>query len=573
MIPYFTIIPVTLSVWHSVIGHFTTELMLKSNITKTTRNTWKVLLLGASSLFALFGQTTLVQAAEKAANTKRNIIYVLTDDQRYDELGILNPILNTPNMDKLANEGIHFKNAFVTTALCSPSRASILTGQYMHNHGVVDNNKPAREGTIFFPEYLQDAGYQTAFIGKWHMGESAGHGVSDMPQNGFDYWLSFPGQGIYYPKTMPNGKPYTFNINGKRVPQTGYITDELTDYSIDWLTERDESKPFMLYLSHKAVHANFSPAKRHENLYEDVTLPVPASQADTPENRKGKPMWVQNQRNSWHGVDFPYHSSLDVQSYKKQYHRAIGAVDDSLGRILTWLEENNLTENTTVILMGDNGFMFGEHGLIDKRNAYEESMRVPLLAYAPGYLEAGKVVTEMVANIDIAPTLLEMAGVASPKHFDGKSFLDLAQGKAKGEWRNNFLYEYYWEFNYPSTPTTFALRSDNFKIIQYHGVWDTEELYDLKNDPKEMVNLIDDPKYLAVKVEMRGKLFTLLANNKGEHTVPFTEKFSSGAVYREEGRSKAAEFPEHWLKEDGEDGLRDFMKHDKKRLPKKQKTK
>lgn len=524
----------------------------------------KTLIVGSTALLSI--TSISANSAESSANQKRNVIYILTDDQRYDELGVLNPILDTPNMDQLANGGVHFKNAFVTTALCSPSRASILTGQYMHNHGVVDNNKPPRKGTVFFPKYLQNKGYETAFIGKWHMGEDAGHGASDMPQPGFDYWLSFPGQGVYYPKVMPNGKPYTFNINGKRIPQTGYITDELTDYSVKWLENRDQEKPFFLYLSHKAVHSNFAPAKRHEKQYESDEIPVPASQADTPENNKGKPMWAQNQRNSWHGVDFPYHSSMDVQSYKKQYHRALSAVDDSVGRILAWLEENDLTETTTVVLMGDNGFMFGEHGLIDKRNAYEESMRVPLLAYAPGYLKPGTVVNEMVANIDIAPTMLDMAGIEKPKHFDGESFLPLVRGDDKVEWRDNFLYEYYWEFNYPSTPTTFALRTDGFKLIQYHGVWDTEELYDIKNDPKEMNNLIDDPDYLAIKVKLRKELFSKLQNNKGEHSVPFTEKFSSGAIYRHGDRSKAAEFPQSWEREGSEADLRQFMKHDGKKL-------
>jgi len=499
---------------------------------------------------------------DKTTQTERNIIYVLTDDQRYDELGFLNPILNTPNMDKLASGGVHFKNAFVTTALCSPSRASILTGQYMHNHGVVDNNKPPREGTVFFPSYLQDAGYETAFIGKWHMGEAAGHGTSDAKQPGFDHWISFPGQGIYYPKTLPNGKPYTLNVNGKRIPQKGYITDELTDYSMAWLESRDKNKPFMLYLSHKAVHSNFAPAQRHKDQYADKTIPVPISQADSDENYKGKPMWVKNQRNSWHGVDFPYHSALDVQSYKKQYHRALSAVDDSLGRILQYLDDHNLTETTTVILMGDNGFMFGEHGLIDKRNAYEESMRVPLLAYAPGYLDAGQVVEEVVANIDIAPTILDIAGVKSPEHFEGESMMLLVNGKEPANWRTELLYEYYWEFNYPQTPTTFALRTDNFKLIQYHGVWDTEELYDIKNDPQEMVNLIDDDNYLEVRVLLRKKLFEMLANNRNEHVVPFTEKFSHGAVFRETDRSKASEFPSNWLRKGNDNDLRQFMKSD-----------
>lgn len=491
-----------------------------------------------------------------AASEKFNIIYILTDDQRYDEIGFMNPRITTPNMDKLAAEGIHFKNAFVTTALCSPSRATILTGQYMHNHGVVDNNNPAREGTVFFPSYLQESGYETGFIGKWHMG---GHG--DMPQPGFDYWVSFKGQGDYYPKKNKwNNKKSQINVNGRRVPQKGYITDELTDYAFEFLNGRSKDKPFFLYLSHKAVHANFTPAKRHENQYADVSIEIPSSQADTEENYSGKPMWVRNQRNSWHGVDFPYHSDLDVQEYKRQYHRALSAVDDSIGRIFQWLEENNLEKSTLVMLMGDNGFMFGEHGLIDKRNAYEESMRVPLLAWAPEWFEGGTVVDEMVVNLDIAPTMLDIAGRKPMQHFDGVSFLPLMRNEEVEGWREDFLYEYYWEFNYPSTPTTFALRSSDYKYIQYHGVWDTEELYDMQNDPKEMINLINKPELDAVKRRMRETLFQRLENRQGQHTIPFTEKYTQGAVYRERHRSEAAEYPAHWLKEDGDDGLRTFLR-------------
>ena len=422
----------------------------------------------------------------------KNVIYVLTDDQRYDELGFMNPIIETPNMDRMAAEGVHFKNAFVTTALCSPSRASILTGQYMHNHGVVDNNKPPRDGTIFFPEYLQKAGYNTAFFGKWHMGELApAVRRLDDPQPGFDHWVSFAGQGHYYP-IKPNGEQSMLNINGDIVKQKGYITDELTDYAVDWLDSRDSEEPFFMYLSHKAVHANFAPAQRHSQQYADRTIPVPDSQADTPENYEGKPMWVKNQRNSWHGVDFPYHSSLDVQAYKMRYHRALSAVDESLGRLFKWLEDNGHADDTIVMLMGYNGFMFGEHGLIDKRNAYEESMRVPLLAWGDG-LKANHVVKEIAANIDIAPTILDIAGLESPEQFEGESLYSLARGESESEWRDDLLYEYYWEFNYPSTPTTFALRTDDYKFITYHGLWDTEELYDMRTDPKEMHNLIHDP--------------------------------------------------------------------------------
>ena len=495
------------------------------------------------------------------ASNPRNVIYILTDDQRFDELGFMNPVIDTPHMDKLAKEGVHFKNAFVTTALCSPSRASILTGQYMHSHGVVDNNKAAKPGTVYFPSYLQQVGYETAFIGKWHMG-----GHHDDPQPGFDYWLSFPGQGDYYPKRKRNGKMSQFNINGKHVKQKGYITDELTDYTLNWLEqERDEDKPFFVYLSHKAVHANFSPAERHKAQYSNAKIAVPESQADTEENYKGKPMWVKNQRNSWHGVNFPYHSELDVQEYKRQYHRALSAVDDSLGRINEWLKANNLDQNTAVILMGDNGFLFGEHGLIDKRNAYEESMRVPLIASIPG-AKKGLVVEEMAANIDIAPTILDIAGIKEmPPQFAGDSLLPLAEGKKLTDWRDTLLYEYYWEFNFPQTPTTFAVRSDNYKLIQYHGIWDTDELYDIKNDPQEMNNLIDDPRYLAIKVQLRKDLFARLSMD-GEHAVPYTKKFSSGSVFRQIDRSKAAEFPNHWLRKGNERDLERFFTPDDRRV-------
>ncbi len=479
--------------------------------------------------------------AAQAAKKPPNIIYILTDDQRYDELGIMNPLLKTPNMDSIAADGVHFKNAFVTTALCSPSRATILTGQYANTHGVVDNNAALRKGTVFFPSYLQKAGYETGFIGKWHMGNSG-----DKQQPGFDKWVSFEGQGHYYPGLI-NGEINKLNVDGKHVPQKGYITDELTDYAIDWLDTLDQEKPFFLYLSHKAVHARFLPAERHKNIYADKKVKMPDNMANTAENYKGKPRWVKDQRSSWHGVDYPYHGQLDVAQYKMEYHRTITAVDDSVGRVRDWLKDNNLDENTIVMLMGDNGFLFGEHGLIDKRNAYEESMRVPLLATGPGF-EQGKVVTEVVANLDIAPTILSLAGIESPEHFQGRSFTKLANGeKLDKPWNNEFAYEYFWEFNFPHTPTTFAVRTDKFKLIQYHGIWDQEELYDMVNDPKEMNNLINDPAYIETKKHLRKRIFALMGNQRGEHVVPYTERTQDGAIYRAPGDSKAADFPEQWL--------------------------
>ena len=364
-----------------------------------------------------------------AGATPRNVIFVLVDDLRFDAAGFMgHPWLETPHLDALAKRGVHMRNAFVTTALCSPSRASILTGHYAHRHRVVDNTTPVPAGLTYFPQYLQRAGYDTAFIGKWHMGAE-----SDAPQPGFDRWVSFRGQGTYLPSK--NG----LNVDGRPVPQRGYITDELTDYAIDWLQQRRADRPFFLYLSHKAVHSDFVPAERHRGRYANRPFTPPASMADTPANYEGKPMWVRNQRNSWHGVDFPYHSTLDIADYYRRYAETLLAVDESMGRIESLLRERGLLESTIVMFMGDNGFAFGEHGLIDKRTAYEESMRVPLVM-AGGRLPAAHSVDAVVANIDIAPTILEAAGLAPPA-MDGRSFLALARSESP-PWRDTLLYQY-----------------------------------------------------------------------------------------------------------------------------------
>jgi N-acetylglucosamine-6-sulfatase len=476
------------------------------------------------------------------AKSPQNVVFILVDDLRYDAMGFMgHPFLKTPHIDALAARGANFTNAFVTTSLCSPSRASILTGQFVHNHRVVDNNNLAPAGTIYFPQYLQQAGYDTAFVGKWHMG-----GHSDEPRPGFDHWVSFRGQGNY---NSPNSK-YTLNVNGERVPQRGYITDELTDYAVDWLQGRSVEKPFFLYLSHKAVHAEFKPAPRHKDWYSDAEIATPATMADTAQNYRGKPMWVRNQRNSWHGVDFPYHSTLDIKEYYRNYCRTLMAVDDSLGRVNATLKELGLDENTVVMFMGDNGFLFGEHGLIDKRNAYEESMRVPLVAAGPQWLKPGSTVTGVVANIDIGPTILELAGLGTPPQMDGRSFVKMATGDqpADDPWRDYLLYEYYWEWNFPHTPTVFALRGERFKFIQYHGIWDTDELYDLQADPQETTNLILDPTYKKLANELRGKLNNEL-KERGAMQVPFGAKRGSGANLRNGSGAKAAEFPPHVIRE------------------------
>ena len=474
---------------------------------------------------------------QKVAGAKvRNVVFILSDDHRYDAMSFLgHQFAKTPYMDSIAKNGVHLKNAFVTTSLCSPSRASILTGLYTFRHRVIDNNRLVPKGTIFFPQYLQKVGYSTAYIGKWHMG-----GATDEPRPGFDHWVSFRGQGHYLPPN-PN---YTLNVDGKRVKQKGYITDELTGYAIDWLKkQKPDEKPFFLYLSHKAVHANFTPAKRHEGQFSALPFKRPASEANTDENYKGKPRWLRDQRNSWHGVDFPYHSALDIEKYYKRYCETLSAVDDGIGRVLDQLKAMGIHDETLVIYMGDNGFMFGEHGLIDKRVAYETSIRVPMVMQCPDLFEGGRVVDEVVANIDVAPTIFEAMGLAKPPHMDGASILPLARGQDV-PWRDYFLYVYYWEKNFPQSPTVFSLRGDTYKYITYYGLWDTDELYNIAEDPGETKNLIHDPKFKDIVKKMDDRLYAMMDEMGGMY-VPLNQPRGGSQNKRLRGRGgdEASNFP------------------------------
>ena len=437
----------------------------------------------------------------------KNIVLILSDDHRYDYMGFHEESpewLQTPAIDRLASEGVHIANAFVTTSLCSPSRASILTGQYAFRHGAVDNSHPMLEGIRTYPEALQAAGYATGFFGKWHIGAA-----TDDPQPGFDRWVSFQGQGTYYDPVL--------NFDGeRRVRVEGYTTDLLTDYAIEWLEDvRESDQPFMLYLSHKAVHSEFIPADRHVGTYSDSELIMPDSMADTESNYAGKPRWVREQRFSWHGVDFMYHSDLKPDELISDYAETLMGIDDSVSRVVTFLEENELAAETLVIYMGDNGFMLGEHGLIDKRQAYEESMRVPMVAWSPGFIEPGTVVEENILNVDLAPTFLEIAGTDMPSDqpVDGRSFLEVLANGGADDWRDTFVYQYFWERAFPQTPTTYAIRSERYKYIFYHGIWDRNELYDLESDPKEMHNLIDIPGYADELRSLHSELFGFLERN------------------------------------------------------------
>lgn len=499
----------------------------------------------AASSSVLLAASMLTSAAAIAQQpvSRPNIIFILVDDLPVDNFGVDNPTLRTPNLDKLVKNGTYVPRAAVTTSLCSPSRATILTGMTTRNHGIVDNQHSSEEGLTFFPKYLQQAGYQTAYIGKWHMGAD-----DDRPRPGFDHWVSFKGQGTYGPKG-DFGRPQqqTLNVNGKSVDRIEYMTDELTRYQMKWLEKgRDPSKPFFLYMSHKAVHGPCVPPDRYKDQYEgQATMTLPKTFATTADNLGGKPMWVINQRNSWHGIDIRHATGIESMiDERRACDQVLSGVDDSVGQTLDYLKKSGLDRNTMVVFFSDNGSMWGAHGLVDKRNGYEESVRVPMVVSGPG-IPKGVRSEARIRNLDLAPTFLAMAGVASPAQFEGQSALPLLQGKTKwADWKqDDFIYEYYWEWAYPMTPTTFAIVSGDWKYIQYHGIWDRNELYNLAKDPQETVNLISDPAYTELRSELRAKLHGRLTNSNGKHMVPYSEVENTGFVFRNVDGMPQAPFP------------------------------
>lgn len=410
-----------------------------------------------------------------APRPKRNLVFILVDDHRFDMLGCRgHPWLKTPNLDRLAKGGALFDNAFVTTSLCAPSRASVLTGQYAHAHGVVNNSSVLGAGAATFPALLRRANYRTAYIGKWHIGGD------DSPRPEFDRWVSFRGQGEYNDPEM--------NFDGARRRVHGYMTDILTDEALRFIDEK-AAKPFCLYLAHKAVHAEFVPAARHSGLYADAPVPRPASMADTEVNYRGKPDWLRRARGSCLGVDGMYNRRIGFDDAYRGYCRTLAAVDESVGRVMDGLRARGLLDQTLIVYMGDNGFLWGEHGLIDKRCMYEPSLRIPLIAHCPALFEGGMRVTDMALNIDICPTLLDAAGMEAPANVHGRSLLESARGSSR-DWRTEFLYEYAWERSFPQIPTVWGLRTSRHSYAHYHGVWDVDELYDIDADPRQMNNLL-----------------------------------------------------------------------------------
>ncbi|MFB3826272.1 MAG: sulfatase [Bryobacteraceae bacterium] len=415
---------------------------------------------------------------------RRSIVFVLVDDHRFDCAGALgHPWLQTPHLDRLARGGVVFRNAFVTTSLCSPSRASLLTGLYAHAHRVLDNFTPLDPKLPVFPAMLRAAGYRTGYVGKWHMG-----GASDEPRPGFDHWLSFFGQGQYENPEL--------NRNGRREQAKGYMTDILAEEAVRFVRE-SAGRPFMLYLSHKATHYPFVPAARHRELYTNTPVPRPDSMNYRDEDYAQRPEWVRRRRYSRQGLDGMYDHAMPFDDVYRNYCRTLAAVDDSVGTLMAELERQRMLESTVFVYMGDNGLMWGEHGLIDKRAMYEPSIRVPMILHCPE-LARPRNETRMALNLDIAPTFLDAAGVrpAAPMH--GRSLLRMDDAP----WRNDFLYEYEWESDYPYTPTLTGLRTQRYSYCQTWGQWDLDELYDLERDPEQMRNLLGGVRL----IRQRGRL-------------------------------------------------------------------
>ncbi|MBX9600991.1 MAG: sulfatase [Bryobacteraceae bacterium] len=443
-----------------------------------------------------------------AAAPRPNIVFILVDDLRWDELGISgHPYVPTPNIDRIGREGVRFRNAFLTTPLCSPSRASFLTGQYARTHGITDNTNrsAASHRLITFPLLLRRAGYDTAFIGKWHMGND------DQPRPGFHRWVSFKGQGTYLDPD--------FNVDGQSVKQPGYITDILTGHAVEFV-RRKRDKPFLVYLAHKALHPEtvqrddgsvdltqsetFIPAERHKNLFAGQAIPRRPNYARAPQ---GKPALLRKIG------DLPPLGPSTVTSDEAILgrQRALMAVDEGVGEILRALRETGQLDHTIIVFAGDNGYFYGEHGLsVERRLAYEESIRMPLLIRYPKAIPAGRIREEMVLNIDVAPSLLEWAGVAVPPVMEGKPFGALFSG-GRAPWRKSFRIEYYSDTVFPRMRNMGyqAVRTGRWKYIRYRELEGMDELYDLRADPYEMRNRIGDPDSAKVLETMRAELARL----------------------------------------------------------------
>jgi arylsulfatase A-like enzyme len=491
---------------------------------------------GAMSL--LPGCTSIAQTLG-AEKKPPNIIYIMTDDHAAHAISCYGSKINkTPNLDRIAREGMRFANCFCTNSICAPSRAVILTGKYSHINGVIDNAKEFDGSQQTFPKLLQKAGYETAVIGKWHL---------KTDPTGFDYWNILPGQGVYY-------NPIMIEM-GQKKKYAGYVTDIITDHCLNWLKERTPDKPFCLMYHHKAPHREWEPAPKYLTLYDDVTIPEPPTLFDDYSNRgraaKEQDMTIEKtmndrdvklvapknltpeQKKLWDAAYEPKNEAFrkanlqgkdlvrwKYQRYIKDYLRCIASVDDNVGRMLDYLDEAGLADNTVVIYASDQGFYLGDHGWFDKRFMYEESLRMPLLVRYPKEIKPGSVNNDIVMNLDFAPTFLDFAGVSKPADVQGRSIRTLLQGKTPKNWRKSMYYHYY---EYPAVHSAkrhYGVRTERYKLIHFYNDIDEWELYDLQKDPDELNNIYNDPAYPDVVKQLKAELSRLREEFKDDTGAP-----------------------------------------------------
>jgi arylsulfatase A-like enzyme len=454
----------------------------------------------------------LLAVCALTAAERPNVIVVLTDDQRWDAMGCAgHPHLKTPRMDQLAAEGIYFQNAFCTTSLCSPSRASILSGLYAHSHGVVNNFTEYPADLASFPRQLQKTGYKTAYIGKWHMGEE-----NDGKRPGFDYFVTHKGQGKYFDTE--------FNLDGnnrKVIP--GYYTHVVTELALDWL--KDQSQPFCLMLGHKAPHSFYTPEPKYEHVFDQVDIRYPA----TAFRLGDKPEWFKTRLNTWHGIygplfdfrkKFPDSSPAAVKDFAamtRSYWATLLSVDDSVGKLYDALKAAGKLDNTVFVFTADNGILNGEHGMVDKRTMHEPSIRVPLLVRYPKLTppDKSKRIAGQVLHLDLAPSLLELCGAEPLPHIHGQSWVKLVT-TGDPDWRTSWYYEYNYERQFPYTPNVRGVRTDQWKYIHYPSGDDRPdqhlgELYRIDEDPNETRNLISNPRLQYKVRELQAELWRLMA--------------------------------------------------------------
>ncbi len=497
-------------------------------MTRQTRREFLKTLGAAAGFSMLAGGIGRGQGSQ--ATGRPNILFIMTDDHASHAMSCYGSRINkTPNLDRIGNAGMRFTNSFCTNSICAPCRAVILTGQYSHINGLIDNAVKFDGSQQTFPKLLRQAGYETAIIGKWHL---------KTDPTGFDYWNILPGQGVYY-------NPVTIEM-GQRKNHEGYVTDILTDYALDWLKGRKEDKPFCLMFHHKAPHREWEPGPKYLTLYDDVEMPEPATLFDDYAGRgraaKEQDMTIEKtltkrdlklvtpgkltpeQQAKWDAAYGPKIKAFEeaslqgkdlvrwkYQRYIKDYLRCIASVDENVGRVLDYLDESGLSRNTVVIYTSDQGFYLGDHGWFDKRFMYEESLRMPLLVRYPKEIRPGSVNSDIVLNLDFAETFLDWAGVPVPADMQGRSLRPLLRGRTPGDWRTSMYYHY---CEYPAVHSVkrhYGVRTERYKLIHFYHDIDEWELYDLQADPDEMRNIYADPKYADVVQELTTELKRLRA--------------------------------------------------------------